>query len=605
MSLFNELKRRNVFRVGIAYLVATWLLIQLSDILIPMLGLPEWVSKLIFLMLIILFIPTLIAAWALELTPDGIKLERDVDRSQSTTPRTGKRLNGMIVGALLLAIVVLLFDKFYLSANGVPAEDVLAEVDKSIAVLPFADLSRNQDQEWFADGLAEEILNALVRTPDLLVASRTSSFTYKNTDKDLRTIAMEMGVAHILEGSVRQAGERLRITAQLIRASDGFHLWSQNYDRSTSDVIEIQEDLAIQIANALKTTMDPVALADMLSMGTRSVEAYQSYVLSLGATAEAREQDDNKKILIAYELLEKARTIDPGFSAAHRRAANFWIGQLTPVFTFSGLTDASWQEMKSNYLERINLAIETATNPIDRQAVEAHKALFEMRLRKAIRLYRRYSEARPNDLVALGELLTAAAYANDNATIEWGLNILRPQVTTRSLAAEVYINMAYNYRDPAEAAEVAIEIHERWPSYRSLSYQVHRTLLWTGRIAKATEVANYYLAQFGEDPMLLARQACIEGRTDDVMAILDDINSDSERLDNLTWLILLLLDDKEAAVEILRPYDIEGLPKLIGGWLTYSKFDPSPFPELMAILDRENVVRPPPVQMPYTCPPNN
>jgi len=173
MSLFDELKRRNVFRVAIAYMIASWLVIQLTDILVPLLTLPEWVSRFIFLLLVVLFIPTLIAAWALELTPEGIKLERNVDRTTSITPQTGKKLNSMIIGVLALAVVVLLADKFLLSGDGSEDTAVAAFVEKSVAVLPFADLSQSQDQEWFADGLAEEILNALARTPDLLISART------------------------------------------------------------------------------------------------------------------------------------------------------------------------------------------------------------------------------------------------------------------------------------------------------------------------------------------------------------------------------------------------------------------------------------------------
>ena len=159
-----------------------------------------------------------------------------------------------------------------------------ASAPKSIAVLPFADLSQAQDQEWFADGLTEEILNALAKTPDLLVSSRTSSFRYKGSTLDIPDIAKELGVAHVLEGSVRSSSNRIRVTAQLIRASDGFHIWSENYDRDLADMIEIQEDLALNIANALETTMDPEALAAMLNTGTRSVEAYEAYLrgLSLG-----------------------------------------------------------------------------------------------------------------------------------------------------------------------------------------------------------------------------------------------------------------------------------------------------------------------------------
>jgi TolB-like protein len=193
----------------------------------------------------------------------------------------------LIIGVLALAVVVLLVDKVWLSGAGDGAPEAVAEVDKSVAVLPFADLSQNQDQEWFADGLAEEILNALARTPDLLISARTSTFAYKGTDKDIPTIAKELGVAHVLEGSVRRAGERIRVTAQLIRAVDGFHLWSQNYDRDATDIIEIQEDLAIQIANALETTMDPESLTDMVRVGTSSVEAYQAYIHSVALLARS------------------------------------------------------------------------------------------------------------------------------------------------------------------------------------------------------------------------------------------------------------------------------------------------------------------------------
>ena len=346
MSFFGELKRRNVFRVAIAYLVASWLVIQLTDILVPMLTLPEWVSRFIFLLLVVLFIPTLIAAWALELTPDGIKLEKNVDRSSSVTPQTGKKLNGMIIGVLALAVVLLLVDKVWLSGQGTAEVTATSTVDKSVAVLPFADLSQAQDQEWFADGLAEEILNALARTPDLLISARTSTFAYKGTDKDIPTIANELGVAHVLEGSVRRAGERIRVTAQLIRAADGFHLWSQNYDRDATDVIEIQEDLAIQIANALETTMDPESLADMVRVGTSSVTAYQAYIHGTGLRARSLLENNPLKMTEAYEYFEEARAIDePTFPATITRQEVLWETKLSGSDTIEVLvTCEHWDQ---------------------------------------------------------------------------------------------------------------------------------------------------------------------------------------------------------------------------------------------------------------------
>jgi TolB-like protein len=222
----------------------------------------------------------------------------------------------MIIGVLALAVILLLVDKIFLSTDVGGVDVATAEIEKSLAVLPFADLSQAQDQEWFADGLAEEILNALARTPDLLISARTSTFAYKGSDKDIPTIAQELGVAHVLEGSVRRSGDRIRVTAQLIRANDGFHLWSQNYDRDSTDIIEIQEDLAIQIASALETTMDPGALADMLRVGTSSVAAYQAYIHGAGLRSRSLLENRNDLMRTSYEFFEEARKQDPTFSAA-------------------------------------------------------------------------------------------------------------------------------------------------------------------------------------------------------------------------------------------------------------------------------------------------
>jgi len=196
---------------------------------------------------------------------------------------------------------------------------------KSIAVLPFADLSQAQDQHWFADGLAEEILNALVKVPDLSVAARTSSFQYRGSSQSIAQIAKELGVAHVLEGSVRSGGDRIRVTAQLIRASDGFHLWSDTYDRQNADMISIQEDLARNIASVLETSMDPEALEQMAQVGTRSVEAYQAYLRGVQLAAESFSiQDGRKKLREAFEQITKALEYDPQFSEAHVRVAEYW-----------------------------------------------------------------------------------------------------------------------------------------------------------------------------------------------------------------------------------------------------------------------------------------
>ena len=282
-SFFTELKRRNVVRVGIAYAIVCWLAVQIGEAVLPGFGAPEWVFKTLVLFLGIGFPLVLIFAWAFELTPDGLKKTRDVEAAASVTSTTAQKINAVIMVSLVLAVVYFVWERQELiDAANVPAESftdaavlpstestvdesedemVVAAQRRSIAVLPFVNMSSDAEQEWFADGLTEEILNSLARTPDLLVTARTSAFKYKGSNEDIPTIAEALGVEHVLEGSVRRSGDRLRVTAQLIRASDGFHLWSENFDRELDDVIKIQEEVAIKIADALDTAMDPEALA--------------------------------------------------------------------------------------------------------------------------------------------------------------------------------------------------------------------------------------------------------------------------------------------------------------------------------------------------------
>ncbi len=601
MSLFQELKRRNVFRVAIAYLISAWLLIQLTNILVPLLTLPDWVERLVFLILLVLFVPILIAAWALELTPEGIRLEKQVDRSTSITPSTGKKINAITIGVLALAVVVLLIDKLMLDDEA-PAVTI-ASIDKSIAVLPFADLSQGQDQEWFADGLAEEILNALARAPDLLVASRTSAFAYKGSDKDLRLIATELGVAHILEGSVRRTTDRLRVTAQLIRASDGFHLWSENYDRDAEDIIEVQEDLALKIANAMQTTMDPAALKKMLSAGTRSVDAYQHYLKGLASIEDSFRVGFAEKTLQALAFFEEAQRLDPGFSAAHLQLARIWDGQSNPTNLTYGVVDNSLDEIEANYLSAIDQAIASANNPVDRVALEAEKAQRELRLRRAEQLFQSYLRDRPNSSWETWSSLVYTAWQlNDMAVVSAALERVRIDGMTIRDAADNYMNFAYRYIEPSVAADYGREALQRWPENNSLMYQTHRTLMWARRPDEAATLARQYRDLFGFNAMVEARQACMEGRAEDLLAILDGVLAEEPVQLFDAWAIYLLLDDKAAAEAILRPLD-EGAPvNVLGNWLNYQQFDPRPFPKLMALLQREGIQRPPPVPMPFTCP---
>lgn len=291
MSLFVELKRRNVFRVAAAYVVATWLLLQIVDVLVPILTLPEWVGRLVFLLLVIGFPIALIFAWAFEMTPEGIKKESQVDRSKSIVDRTGRKLDRAIIVVLAVALAWFAWDKFFVgdsapvsssttqtaTSDDLPDKVLLNTSVKSVAVLPFIAMSSGPDDEYFADGLTEEILNSLAQLPELLVTARTSAFSFKGQEIPVQEIAAALGVRHIVEGSVRRSGERLRVTAQLIRAADGFHLWSENYDSTSADTIEVQENIAEKIALALDIVLDENKRTAMRHAGLRDVQAFTNY----------------------------------------------------------------------------------------------------------------------------------------------------------------------------------------------------------------------------------------------------------------------------------------------------------------------------------------
>ena len=265
--LIQELKRRNVIRVAVAYAVSAWLLIQVSDTVFPMLKLPEWTATFVAVLLIIGFPIALIFAWAYELTPEGIKLEKHVVRDESISHLTGRKLDFAVIATLVVALGYFAFDKFVLDPSRdaelmqTTAEVVIEQAtetgksgipDKSIAVLPFVNMSSDPEQEYFSDGISEELLNVLAKIPGLRVAARTSSFQFKGENRDIIDIGQQLNVALVLEGSVRKAGLQIRITAQLIDARNGFHLWSETYDRELENIFAVQDEISAAIVGALK-----------------------------------------------------------------------------------------------------------------------------------------------------------------------------------------------------------------------------------------------------------------------------------------------------------------------------------------------------------------
>ena len=315
-SVWVELKRRNVVRVAIAYLIVSWLILQFTDILVPLLTLPGWIGRLVFFILIVGFPLARFFAWAFELTPEGLRKEQDVDRSESVTHVTGRKLDFIIIGVLAVALVFFAVDKYVLNAETTPATNVAREIvatvaKQSIAVLPFVNMSSDPEQEYFSDGLSEEILNLLAKIPELKVIGRTSSFAFKGKNEDLRGIGKALGVSTVLEGSVRKSGERVRITAQLIDVADGAHLWSDTYDRTITDIFAVQDDVAAAIIDALQIHVGTVPTR---GRPTESPVAYALFLKARAAVNVIEWQD-------AEELLLEAIGLDPNFAEAYELLA--------------------------------------------------------------------------------------------------------------------------------------------------------------------------------------------------------------------------------------------------------------------------------------------
>jgi len=338
MSLFEELKRRNVFRVGIAYVISAWVLLQIVDLVLENVNAPDWVMQVFMLALAIGFPLAVFFAWAFEMTPEGVKRESEVDRSQSITPQTGRKMDRSIIIVLAVALAWFAWEKYSLEESGSSPEPAQPETiqaqnaptkssssasgsEKSVAVLPFINMSDDKQNEYFSDGISEELLNVLVRVEGLRVPSRTSSFTFKGSDKKVTEIGKELQVDHILEGSVRKAGNRIRVTAQLIDVNTDTHLWSDTYTRELDDIFAVQDEIAQAIVSALKLTLNGKQQTSLTSRSTSNVSAYNNYLRG----RHLWNQRSPDSLLAATHPLRKAIEIDPQFDQAWAALADAYV----------------------------------------------------------------------------------------------------------------------------------------------------------------------------------------------------------------------------------------------------------------------------------------
>ena len=371
MSVFSELKRRNVFRVGIAYLVTAWLLLQVADLVLDNVPAPEWAMQILLLAVAAGFPIALLFAWAFEVTPEGVKLDSEVDRNQSITRATGRKLDFAIIGVLSVAVIFFALDKFVWTEGARPADTV----QSSIAVLPFINMSSDQEQEYFSDGLSEELLNLLAKIPELKVTSRSTSFFYKGKDFKIADVGRELGVEHVLEGSVRRSGDRIRVTAQLIDVAEDAHLWSETWDRTIDDVFAIQDEIAQAVVDGLKLRL----LGDLPATDRTVPEAYALYLQAM----QLLNHRNADSALQAEALLQQVLEIDRDYIPAWLELARAYrqggaVGAWHPVQAFPKARNAAVEVLRldadnvpalvmlANIALRYDYDVESATEYVGR-----------------------------------------------------------------------------------------------------------------------------------------------------------------------------------------------------------------------------------------------
>ena len=345
-NFLAELKRRNVYRVAVAYAIIAWLLVQIATQTFPFFSIPNWGVRLVVFLIVLGFPVALIFAWVFELTPEGLKRTEDIAPHESITRRTGQKLDLVIIAVLLGAIAFLLFSRgrpAFRSAGAAPG--------KSIAVLPFENLSDEKENAFFADGIQDDILTSLAKIRDLKVTSRTSVMGFRGKEtRNLREIGKALGVAHILQGSVRRDGNRVKVSAQLLDARTDDHLWAENYDRTLSDVLTLQAELATEIAGRLKATLSPAEKANVSRRPTSHPDAYVLYLRGRQAEFHPDTQFENFKT--AVQLYEEAIELDPVFALAHARLA----AASARIYHFFEPTDLWKQRAKVEAVESLRLA---------------------------------------------------------------------------------------------------------------------------------------------------------------------------------------------------------------------------------------------------------
>jgi adenylate cyclase len=456
MGLVSELRRRNVLRMAVLYVVAAWLIMQVAEVIIGLANLPEWIGPTTLGLLAVGFPIALILSWFYELTAEGISLERDVAAAESIKHVTGRRMDFIVISLLCAAVVLFAYDKWWI---GPPPE-------KSIAVLAFENMSADPDQEYFSDGISEEILNLLAEIPELRVISRSSSFSFKGKDIAIPTVAEQLNVAHVLEGSVRKAGNRVRITAQLIEARSDLHLWSETYDRTLEDIFSIQAEIANAVVDELRVTL----LGQHHQTNETDPEAYTLYLQARHLAGTNTVESLQKAIALYRQVLE----VDPQYSPA-------WLGLGVVYERLAALRFLPLDEAQALSFEAVERAANIAPNSAKAQGDLAWRLFTHFgEAQTAAHHFERALMLEPSNTNIIGNI---SIFLTSLGRVEDGIQFAEYQVSRDPANAVAYNNLGIRYRY-AGRTEKAIDAFSTCltlnPSFNGAHYELGATLLAQG-----------------------------------------------------------------------------------------------------------------------------
>ncbi|MDC6350299.1 hypothetical protein PP178_01950 [Zeaxanthinibacter sp. PT1] len=481
-NYLSELKRRNVFKAALAYLVFSWIIVQVLSILLATFEAPSYILKSIIICLGIGFPVWLIFSWVYEITPDGIKKTSNIAPGKSITSHTSNRLDKIIIGGLVLVASLLLFDLFRAqpvnaASDALHHSVVETGIDKSIAVLAFADLSPKRDQEYFSDGISEELLNLLAQIPELRVISRTSSFSFKDSDKTIEAIGEELKVAYILEGSVRKAGDQVRITAQLVDTRTGAHVWSETFDRKMDDIFKIQDDIAKLVTKRLQLNL----LGDPKAPQAKS----DAYILYLSAMDLYR-QHTKAAILKSQEVVRKSLDIDSEYAPAWLLLGNTYLME---IMTFTGHLSAIDQK-KALADQSYSKALELDPKNGRVYVKLAFMAMMDWDFEKAQDYLGKAIEVQPNDPIVLSK--SSYTYV-DLGLFETAIQNVKKALETDPLNIDIYNSLGslYLINMDLDKAEEALKKYILYNPNAAISHHsLSMVFLHKGELEQALEEAN-------------------------------------------------------------------------------------------------------------------